>query len=155
MTEISSHNMPNDLPKLVQNFDIVRQSDDHGYRTLKMLNVFLYENQAKILKEVIDWNTRYLVIVAARGSGKTYGVSGGLLLLCKDNPNLSVGVFAPKWDQANRIVSLMISIAKRSNMKDSINWKETTKSKLIFKNGASVLCQSASEATEGEDGIST
>ncbi len=150
MDNLSSQNVPNNLEYLIQDIDMIKQADDHSYRTLKMLNIFLYENQVKILKNVIDWNVKYLVIVAARGSGKTYGVSGGLLLLCKDNPDLSVGVFAPKWDQANRIVSLMISIAKRSNIKNSINWKDTTKSKLVFNNGASVLCQSASEATEGE-----
>lgn len=83
-------------------------------------------------------------------SHNTFGVSAGLILLCNDNPNLQVGVFAPKWDQANRVVAEMTIIAKKSNIKDTIDWKNSTKSRLQFKNGSIVLCQSASEATEGE-----
>lgn len=150
MEDLNSKYVPQIAPPLQLDFDVFKQADDNGYRISKVLNINLYSNQLKILNDVVDWNTRYLVIVAARGSGKTLSVAGGLLLLCKDNPNLSIGVFAPKFDQANRVVAEMISISKKSKIRNSINWKETIKSKLVFFNGSFVLCQSASESTEGE-----
>ncbi len=132
------------------NIDAADEAFDSSYRSLKKLNISLYDNQIQIVEKVVDWTVPYLVVVAARGSGKTASISAGLLLLCLDNPGLSVGIFAPKEDQATRVVEEMILIIRKSTIKEDINWKVSTKSRLVFKNGAYVLCQSAGETVQGE-----
>ena len=128
----------------------IDEAFDPAYRSLKKLNISLYDNQIQILESVLDWNVPYLIVVAARGSGKTAVLGVGLLQLCLDEPGLMVGVFAPKWAQANRVVEEMTKLIKSSNVSYEVDWKKTTGSKLTFKNGSTVICQSASEATEGE-----
>lgn len=131
-------------------FDMIDEVFDPAYRSLKKLNISLYDNQIQIMEAVLDWNIPYLVVVSARGSGKTFSVAAGTVLLCRDNPGLVVAVFAPKESQATRILEEMITIIKKSNINSEINWKTTTKSRLNFMNGSYVICQSAGETVQGE-----
>jgi len=136
--------------KTIYNRDIIDQVFDITYKTQKKLNLSLYDNQKEIMEKVVDWNTPYLIVIAARGSGKSHAVAAGIALLCLETPNLSVGVFAPKEDQANRLLSQVVLIIKNSPIKDEVDWKKSTLSRLNFKNGSYILCQSAGETTQGE-----
>ena len=111
------------------------------------LNVELEINQEEIIKELCDPRVSYLGVLGARGSGKTFAVSIGLVKMCEDNPGLDVGVFGPRADQATRIIGETKKLLYTSPLKDQIDWERTTNDKIIFKNGSNILALSAAETS--------
>ena len=111
------------------------------------LNVELESNQEEIIKELCDPRISYLGILGARGCGKTFAVSIGLVKMCEDNPGLDVGVFGPRADQATRIIGETKKILVASPLKEQIDWEHTTNDKIIFKNGSNILALSAAETS--------
>ena len=143
-------------PKIDLNiFDRVSQSIDSvfdpSYWVLRELDVDLYDNQIQILENVVDLKVKYLAIIGARSSGKSFGVAAGLIKLCQDVPGIQICVFGPKAAQAIRLLDeIMYRILNDKTKERFINKDRTNKSFLVFRNGSTILAQSAAEETEGE-----
>lgn len=136
----------NALPRILKNAE-------SNYRwTQTMLKVNLYPNQSDVVDAVVDLSIQNLAVMQARGAGKTFSVCVGLLRLCTKYENFKVGVFAPKADQANKLVELIRKEIALSNTEiyNEIDWVETTKSRMFFKNGSSISSISAAPTTEQE-----
>lgn len=121
------------------------------YKTLikTYFNVTLYENQEEIIESILDFNKKYVLVMQARGAGKSFSVGIGLLLLGFFYPGIQIGIFAPKEDQAVRLLKVMKSLLKKSTsyfrrMYDDVNDSST---KLVLKNGTEFLAMSAHEQT--------
>jgi hypothetical protein len=126
---------------------------DTSFWALQNLNVDLYDNQIEIVEAVTDLSNKYLAILCARGSGKSYAVAVVLAKLCLDYPGLSVGIFAPKEEQANRIIKEELIghlLVPSSPCYQFIDWSNTSGSHIRFKNGSDILSLSASEQTQQE-----
>jgi len=124
-------------------FNIAEWAEEH-------LAVKLYSNQVEIVNAVADPSVRYLVIIQSRSGGKTFSTAVGLICLSLAYPRVSVGVFAPKWDQAIRVVREAQGILKQSPEFSSVDWTSTSQSRLVFKNGSIWLAMSANEYTMSE-----
>lgn len=124
---------------------------DVGLWALTNLNISLFDNQIEIVESIVDFNTKYITLVATRSAGKSFATAVGIVKLCIDNPGFTVGIFAPKLEQATRLLKACNDILKNSNVLDEINWTTTTKSRLEFANGSWIVGQSANEIsmTEG------
>lgn len=126
---------------------------DPSFWALQNLGVDLYDNQVTIIESVCDIGEKYLAILCARGSGKTHGVAVALVKLCLDYPGLSVGIFGPKEDQANRIIKeelLGHLLLPHSPCYNFIDWSKTSGSYVRFKNGSYIESHSASEQSQQE-----
>lgn len=123
------------------------QANDPVRWAKNFLNIELKSNQEEIIKNLCDPTNNYIGVLGARGSGKTYGVSIGLIKMCEDNPGLDVGVFGPRADQATRIIAEIKKILFASPLKDQVDWDLTTNDKVIFKNGSNLLALSAAETS--------
>jgi len=126
---------------------------DTSFWSLQNLGVDLYDNQIDIVNSVCDIGEKYLAILCARGSGKTHGVAVALVKLCLDYPGLSVGIFGPKEDQANRIIKeelLGHLLLPSSPCYNFIEWGKTSGSYVRFKNGSYIESHSASEQSQQE-----
>lgn len=141
--------LQNDIWKtlLAQASEFTLQANDPVRWAKSFLNVDLQTNQEEIIKNLCNPATNYLGILGARGSGKTYGVSIGLIKMCEDHPGLDIGIFGPRADQATRIIKEMKPILFSSPLKDQIDWELTTNDKIIFRNGSSLLALSAAETS--------
>lgn len=117
---------------------------------LTYLNSSLYDNQIEIVEKISDLNCRYIMLAGSRSMGKSYSVAVGLIKLCIDNAPLLVGIFAPKFDQASRLVSQCIELLKNSILSDKVLWDKSTKSRIVFENGSSIISNSASEVSNVE-----
>lgn len=141
------------LEKLSNRFNtILESSDNPSFWAIDRLGIDLFDNQVEIVDAVCDLSIKYLAIAESRGAGKTFGVGLGLVKICLDNPGIQIGVFGPKAEQANRVVSEIKSriLISSSSAYETINWKTSTNSKLEFLNGSLILSISASEATMQE-----
>lgn len=121
-----------------------------GLWCLTHLKVDLFDNQIKIVDSIIDLNCKYILLAASRSSGKTFSVSVGIIKLCIDHAPFSVGVFAPKFDQASRLLKQVKDILKNSSFEGDVIWEECTQNKLVFRNGSSIVSNSASEVSNVE-----
>lgn len=119
---------------------------------LEKLNYNPFDNQIEIIEKVSDLNCKYILIVGTRSSGKSDSVCVGLLKLCIENPGIQIGIFAPKADQANRLLRRAKEILKHSSESDRIAWTTTTQTRIDFVNGAYMLAQSANEVSMTEGG---
>lgn len=124
---------------------------DPSYWVLTELGLSLYDNQIEILENVVNLNTKYLAIIGARSSGKTFSVGVGLVKLCLDNPGLEVLVFAPKAFQSTRVLDeIFTKVLNEKNREKYLDLDKTIKTKLVFKNGSYIIAQSAAVETQGE-----
>ena len=124
---------------------------DPSYWVLTNLGISLYENQIDIFENVIDLSKKYVSIIAARASGKTFSVATGLVKLCIDHPKLVIGVFAPKAGQALRInEEIYYRILTDETREKFLDIKRTTKGTIVFLNGATIHAQSAAEESNIE-----
>lgn len=132
-------------------FFIIDSVFDASYWLLTEFNIDLFDNQIEIFCETIDLNVKYLSIIGARSSGKTFAVASGLVKLCITNPKLQVGVFAPKAAQANRIIDeITHKVFNSETKKKYLIENKVTKSFIEFKNGSQILAQSAAPEVLGE-----
>lgn len=121
-----------------------------GLWCLTHLGVDLFDNQIAIVEKIVDLDCKYILLAASRSSGKTYAVSVGIIKLCIDHAPFAVGVFAPKFDQASRLLKQVRDILKSSSFEGEILWDECTQNKIIFRNGSSIISNSASEVSNVE-----
>jgi hypothetical protein len=141
------------LEKLANRFNsILETADDPSFWSLDRLNIDLFDNQVEVINAVCDLSQNYVAIVQARGAGKTFSVGLGLIKICLDYPGIHIGVFGPKAEQANRVVSEIKTriLTPSSSAYETVNWKTSTNSKLDFLNGSLILSISASEAAMQE-----
>jgi len=80
-------------------------------------------------------------------SHNSFGTCIGLIKLCQDYPGLEIGLFAPRADQANRLVSESKKVLAIGKLGDEVNWDKTTTDKLTFRNGSNILALSAAETS--------
>ncbi len=123
------------------------QINNPGKWAEDFLNKPLYQNQKEIVDAVVDLNKGYISILGARGSGKSWGAVVGLIKLCCDYPEIEIGLFGPRTDQASRLIGEMKKILVKSKIAHEVNWDRTTTDKLFFKNGANILALSAAETS--------
>lgn len=109
----------------------------------------LYPNQLEIIQSILDPKIKYILVMQARGGGKSFSVSLGLLILSIFHPNLSIGIFAPKEDQAIRLLNIIRSFLENSNcfFRSLIETRNMSSTKLQLKNGSYFLAMSAHEQT--------
>lgn len=117
---------------------------------LDKLGVSLFDNQIEIVEQLVNPQSKYICLAASRSSGKTFSTAVGIIKLCLDQAPYNVGVFAPKFEQAKRVVKQCEDILKSSKFVDEVLWAECTQSKIAFANGSSILSNSASEAANVE-----
>src|ERR1035437_1399261 len=130
--------------------DYVMQANDPKLWAKSFLGVEIFSNQIEIMEAVGNLSTRYVCVIGSRGSGKSYAVCAGLVKLCADNPNLEVGIFGPRTDQANRLISESRAMLNGSKLHDQVDWVRTTAHRLLFKNGSYMLALSAAETSQQE-----
>jgi hypothetical protein len=126
---------------------------DPSFWALQNLGVDLYDNQVDIIEASCDIGIKYLAILCARGTGKSHAVAVAIVKMCLDYPGLSVGIFAPKEEQANRIIKEELIghlLLPSSPCYNFIDWSNTSHSHVRFKNGSDVLALSASEQSQQE-----
>jgi len=118
------------------------------------LGVDLYANQVEVVKAIIDPAIPYIVVVSARGSGKTFAVGCALLVLGLLFPMLPIGIFGPKIDQSARIISeirrVLAAAGKAGEVFEAENLESVSAYKIVFKNGSYIQAMSASEQSEIE-----
>ena len=94
----------------------------------------MYENQIEIVDTICKPGPSNVVVLASRSGGKTYAVTMAAVRLCLTIPKYSVIVFGPKQEQATRIITELIKIAKSSNLTYDVDWKRSSRQRLYFKN---------------------
>jgi hypothetical protein len=116
------------------------------------LGIDLFDNQIEIVESVVDLNINKLAILQARGAGKTFAVGIGLTKLCLTQRKLRVGIFAPRADQATRIIDEMKKyvLLPGTEIHKRIDWDNTVKSRLVFDNGSEILAMSGAVTTKKE-----
>ena len=128
--------------------DLSRSAFDPSFWALKNLDLDLYDNQISVVKEVCDLSSKYLAILAARGSGKSFACALGIVKLCLDYPGLKVGIFGPKSDQASRLIKEEITrnlIRPGTPVYSFVDWSNTSSAHVHFNNGSDIIALSASE----------
>lgn len=127
-------------------------ADNPALWALQKLGIDLFDNQIEIVDAVCDLSVKNVAILQARGAGKSFAVALGLVKICEDFAGMKIGIFGPKADQANRIIKEILSsiITPSSPLHSTIDWDETTKSRLSFINGSEMIAISASENSMNE-----
>ena len=111
----------------------------------------LVPNELEIKDKICDLSIPYLSILEARGSGKSFASAYGLLELAVREKECPIGVFAPKWAQAGRLIAEAQKIAKLdSDINNEIDWNSTTNTKVVFKNTNYIQGLSANRSTYSE-----
>jgi hypothetical protein len=134
---------------MIHSSDILNLIDNNFVKNEKIFQ--LESNQIEIVNKICDLNIPYIAILEARGSGKTSATAYAILRLAKENEDIPIGIFAPKWAQANRVIIEAKKIAKLNPEFDyAIDWNNTISSKIVFKNGSYIQSLSANASTYSE-----
>lgn len=124
---------------------------DIAKRVQTDFNYNLEENQIETVEVINDVNNRYINLIAARSGGKTSSVVVGKTVQSIDVPGLSIGLTAPREEQAGRLITELRTklLPKSSYLKDQIQGTPTGL-KVFFKNGSSWQAFSANEMANNE-----
>ena len=87
---------------------LVQETSSPSLWVHNKLGIDLFDNQIEIVESVVDLTVNKLAVLQARGAGKTFAVGIGLTKMCLSHRKLRVGVFAPRADQATRIIDEMM-----------------------------------------------
>ena len=122
----------------------------------KNLGVTLFSNQIENIEHLFDPENSGFNILAARGAGKTWGLSAGLLAYSVLYAGLRVIVVGPKEKQAARILKEIYTILKSKGCKvsDQVDGGASSAHRIQFKNGSYIVALSGQEVAnvEGEHG---
>lgn len=120
--------------------------DTHDY-VQHNYGVHLYPNQIETFDAIASTTYQKILLIEARGGGKTYSVALSVHYLCSKIPKLRVTAFGPKFSQGKRILSQMSEIDN-----GAIDKGASSTTTLVFKNGSKVTADSANEKAniEGE-----
>ena len=107
-------------------------------RVQQDFGINLEDNQEEIVSTVTDLDIRLMNLLAARGGGKTFSIIIGTTIICLDAIHpISIGIAAPKLEQATRIISTFYQqlLVNNSYLKDQLDMRSCNTSKLKFRNG--------------------
>lgn len=100
--------------------------------------ILLEDNQEEIVSTVLDLDIRLMNLLAARGGGKTFSIIIGTTVICLDATKpISIGIAAPKLEQATRLISTFYQqiLVNNQYLKEVLDMRTCTTTKLKFKNG--------------------
>lgn len=101
-------------------------------------NIVLEDNQEEIVSTVIDLDIKLMNLLAARGGGKTFSIIIGTTVLCIDTTKpISIGITAPKEEQAKRIIDTFYRqvLVNNSYLNDYLDKRSCVATRVKFKNG--------------------
>jgi len=107
-------------------------------RVEQEFGITLQDNQEEIVSTVMDLDIRLMNLLAARGGGKTFSIIIGTTLICLDATHpISIGIAAPKLEQATRIISTFYQqlLVNNQYLKEHLDMRSCNTSKLKFRNG--------------------
>jgi hypothetical protein len=115
-------------------------------------NITIEEEQLQMYTVIRDNNAGDVVISCARGVGKSWTTGVAIIDLARSIPDFYIGVCTPKEGQAQRLLTEAIKILKRAKASviDSVDWRQTTNLRIVFKNGSFIKGFSAGEQTSSE-----
>lgn len=115
------------------------------------VGINLVENQVEIIDIICHPKSKYINILGSRSMGKTYAIGGVSIKQCLNYPGYKVVVFGPRTDQATRIITEISGMCKRSKiLSEQVDWNNTSKQHIGFKNTSEITALSASELSEIE-----
>lgn len=136
--------------------DEMRENEDPVEWVEKKLGVTLFSNQIENIEHLFSSDNDGFNILAARGAGKTWGLSAGLLAYCILYIGLRIIVVGPKEKQAARILKEIYIILKSKGCQvaDQVEWSACSAHRIQFKNGSYIVALSGQETAnvEGEHG---
>jgi len=107
----------------------------------------LYDNQTETFDIITNPNNHDILLIEARGGGKTYSVAISIHYLCSKIDKLNVAVFAPRFNQSKRLLDQIFDIDN-----GSIDHKASSTIHIVFKNGSEIWADSANEKANIEGG---
>ena len=121
--------------------------DTRGYVKSEYNGIYLYNNQVDTFDIITNPLNHFILLIEARGGGKTYSVALAVHYLCSKIPKLKVTIFGPKFGQAKKMLYQITDIDN-----GSIDKKSSSTTQIIFKNGSRIFADSANEKAniEGE-----
>ena len=135
-------------------FDIALSSLDISFdvsKWAKNIGIDLYSNQLEIVESICRPDIDNIAVIGSRSMGKTFSVAVASIKQCLSVPGYGVIIFAPKLQQAQKLLHQINLICKRSKrLRDEVDWDATSQKRLTFKNGSLVEALSANEHTENE-----
>lgn len=108
-------------------------------RVQKDFGILLEDNQEEIVSTVTDLDIKLMNLLAARGGGKTFSIIIGACLVSMDAIKpISIGITAPKAEQAGRIITTFNTQLLTGNtyLRDQLDRRMCTNTKLVFRNGS-------------------
>lgn len=116
------------------------------------VGIRLYTNQVEILNAICDETKQNIAILASRAAGKTYATALGAIKMCIENPGYEVIFFAPKTNQATRILEQIERICKQQTdtLDKEFDWGNSNKALFKLRNGSLMRAISAGEQAEIE-----
>jgi len=107
----------------------------------------LYQNQIETFEAITSTLNHYILLIEARGGGKTWSVALSVHYLCSKIPKLRVTAFGPRFTQGKRILAQILDIDN-----GAIDKGASSTTQLQFKNGSKITADSANEKAniEGE-----
>lgn len=123
---------------------------DPVFYTEHRLGRKLYSNQIDIVKEIVDWSCKKLLVLQARQGGKTEALACGLVQAAEKNisgreDGTKIIVFANKEEQVNidRDRCWALVNGNREKFENILDYKQSVKSRLVFKNGSVIRFETA------------
>lgn len=100
--------------------------------------IILEDNQEEIVSTVIDLDIKLMNLLAARGGGKTFSIIIGTTVVCMDATHpISIGITAPKEEQAKRIIDTFYRqvLVNNSYLNNYLDKRACVATRIKFKNG--------------------
>lgn len=100
--------------------------------------IVLEDNQEEIVSTVIDLDIKLMNLLAARGGGKTFSIIIGTTVVCMDATHpISIGITAPKEEQAKRIIDTFYRqvLVNNSYLNNYLDKRACVATRVKFKNG--------------------
>jgi hypothetical protein len=109
----------------------------------------IYKNQEQVFETIINPLNHFIVVIEARGGGKTFSVSLSMHYMCSIISNLKIGIFAPKYGQSKNLLKQIWNHDKKTQ---SIDKSSSSSIHIVFKNGSEIIADSAHEKANVEGG---
>ena len=107
-------------------------------RVKQDFGISLEDNQEEIVSTVMDLDIKLMNLLAARGGGKTFSIIIGTTIVCIDTTKpISIGITAPKEEQAKRIIDTFYRqlLVNNSYLNDFLDKRACVATRVKFKNG--------------------
>ena len=152
-TTLRENFLSSEIDKIIGNslMDCIDSAFDIKSRCKRLLGITVEDNQIEIVETILDRSANKIALKASRSGGKTFGIILGIGLFSMDY-RVSVGITAPSKSQATRIVNTFYQevVAISPQIKEKLDWKSCTNTKVVFKSGSYWEAFSASEVSSQE-----